>query len=145
MFTAIRSLAERWLFQLKDSEPGEIVLVMRRVLLTRPDLVIKDPAGRHPTRRWTLDANDWHLAVTNQVLNPGDRIRTDSDSRATLQLSDRSTIRVNQLTTMEIQPPVPPARHRFSLRGGALFFLDENRSVYLQSCQWHTWITHYNA
>jgi nucleotide-binding universal stress UspA family protein len=37
-------------------------LVMRRVLLTRPDLVIKDPAGRHPTRRWTLDENDWHLA-----------------------------------------------------------------------------------
>jgi nucleotide-binding universal stress UspA family protein len=37
-------------------------LVMRRVMHTRPDLVIKDPAGRHPTRRWTLDDNDWHLA-----------------------------------------------------------------------------------
>jgi nucleotide-binding universal stress UspA family protein len=38
-------------------------LVMRRVSMTRPDLVIKDPAGRHPTRRWTLDENDWHLAA----------------------------------------------------------------------------------
>lgn len=71
--------------------------------------------------------NDWHVAMTNQVLNPGDRLRTDRDSRATLQLSDRSTIRVNQLTTIEIRPPTPPARHRFSLRRGALFFLDREK------------------
>ncbi|HWC59336.1 MAG TPA: FecR domain-containing protein [Verrucomicrobiae bacterium] len=71
--------------------------------------------------------NDWHLAVTNQWLKPGDRLRTDRDSRATLQLSDRSTIRVNQLTTIEIRPPTPPARHRFSLRRGALFFLDREK------------------
>jgi Flp pilus assembly protein TadD len=71
--------------------------------------------------------NDWRLAVTNQVLNPGDRLRTDRDSRATLQLSDRSTIRVNQLTTVEIRPPTSPARHRFGLRRGALFFLDREK------------------
>jgi Flp pilus assembly protein TadD len=71
--------------------------------------------------------NDWHPAMTNQVLNSGDRLRTDRDSRATLQLSDRSTIRVNELTMIEIRPPTPPARHRFNLRRGALFFLDREK------------------
>jgi uncharacterized protein (DUF58 family) len=33
MFATVRNLADRWLFQLKDSEPGEIVLVMRRVFI----------------------------------------------------------------------------------------------------------------
>jgi uncharacterized protein (DUF58 family) len=33
MITAIRSMADRWLFQLKDSEPGEVTLVMRRVFI----------------------------------------------------------------------------------------------------------------
>jgi nucleotide-binding universal stress UspA family protein len=37
-------------------------LISRRVLLSQPDLVIKDPAGAHPVRRWTLDQNDWQLA-----------------------------------------------------------------------------------
>jgi hypothetical protein len=37
-------------------------VLMRRVVQTRPDMVIKDPAGPHPVRRWTLDHNDWQLA-----------------------------------------------------------------------------------
>jgi cytochrome c-type biogenesis protein CcmH/NrfG len=71
--------------------------------------------------------NDWRAAVTNQWLRTGDRLRTGSDSRATLQLSDRSTIRVNQLTIIEIRPPAPPARHRFNLKSGTLFFLDREK------------------
>ena len=42
-------------------------LIMRRVSLTQPDMVIKDPAGAHPVRRWTLDQNDWQLADTCPV------------------------------------------------------------------------------
>lgn len=71
--------------------------------------------------------NDWHSAVTNQWLRPGDRLRTGSESRATLQLSDRSTIRINQLTVIEIRPATPPARHRFGLKHGGLFFLDREK------------------
>jgi len=71
--------------------------------------------------------NDWRAASTNQWLRPGDRLRTGSDSRATLQLSDRSTIRINQLTIIEIRPPTPPARHRFGLKRGGLFFLDREK------------------
>ena len=73
------------------------------------------------------NTNDWRLARTNQFLHPGDRLRTAAESRATLQLSDRSVIRVNQSTLLEIQPPTRPARHRFSLKRGALFFLDREQ------------------
>jgi predicted Zn-dependent protease len=73
--------------------------------------------------------NDWQPAITNQFLHPGDRLRTATDSRATLQLSDRSVLRVNQSTILEIQPPSQPARHRFGLSRGALFFLDREKPV----------------
>lgn len=39
-------------------------VVVRRVLETRPDLVVKSASGHHPLRRFTLDANDWQLART---------------------------------------------------------------------------------
>ena len=71
--------------------------------------------------------NDWHQAKTNQWLYPGDRLQTGRDSRATIQLSDRSTIRINQSTIIEIQPPNPPARHSFNLRRGAIYFLDREK------------------
>lgn len=71
--------------------------------------------------------NDWHSAQTNQLLFAGDRLRTAADSRATLQLSDRSVIRVGADTILEIQPPTPPAQHRFGLKHGALFFLDREQ------------------
>jgi len=71
--------------------------------------------------------NDWHPAQTNLVLHPGDRVRTGIDSRATLQLSDRSVIRINQSTLLEIQPAAAPARHRFGLKKGVLYFLDREQ------------------
>jgi nucleotide-binding universal stress UspA family protein len=37
-------------------------LILRHALETRPDLVVKEPAGAHPMHRWTLDENDWQLA-----------------------------------------------------------------------------------
>ncbi|HYT59535.1 MAG TPA: TonB-dependent receptor, partial [Haliangiales bacterium] len=47
----------------------------------------------------------WSAARTNQVLSAGDRMRTGPRSRATLRLSDKSVLRVNELTTLKIQPP----------------------------------------
>lgn len=41
--------------------------IVRRVLESRPDLVIKSAAGHHPLQRFTLDANDWQLARTCPV------------------------------------------------------------------------------
>ncbi|HWY29189.1 MAG TPA: FecR domain-containing protein, partial [Candidatus Acidoferrum sp.] len=73
------------------------------------------------------NTNDWQTACINQVLLPGDRLRTAADSRATLQLSDRSVIRVAPNTILEIQPPQPPAQHRFSLKRGMLYFFDREQ------------------
>jgi universal stress protein E len=41
--------------------------IVRRVLETKPDLVIKSASGHHPLHRFTLDANDWQLARTCPV------------------------------------------------------------------------------
>jgi universal stress protein E len=37
-------------------------VILRRVLESPPDLVIKSPAGTHPLRRFSLEDNDWQLA-----------------------------------------------------------------------------------
>jgi tetratricopeptide (TPR) repeat protein len=73
------------------------------------------------------NTNDWRTACINQLLLPGDRLRTAADSRAILQLSDRSVIRVAPNTILEIQPPQPPAQHRFSLKRGMLYFFDREK------------------
>ncbi len=73
------------------------------------------------------DANGWRVVQIHQSLQPGDRLRTAADSRATLQLSDRSVLRVGPSTILEIQPPALPARYRFRLLRGLLFFLDRER------------------
>jgi len=70
---------------------------------------------------------DWTPAQTNQVLQVGDRLRTGAESRATLQLSDRSVVRMNQSTVLEILPASQPARHRFGLLHGIIFFWDRER------------------
>jgi hypothetical protein len=73
------------------------------------------------------NTNDWRPARVNHLLHPGDRLRTATDSRATLQLSDRSVIRVGESTLLEIEPPAQPARHRFGLKRGALYFFDREK------------------
>ncbi len=71
---------------------------------------------------------EWRSAAINQILKPGDRIRTLVESRATIRLSDRSVIRLNQSTLVEIQAPTQPtARKRFRLRSGKLFFLNREK------------------
>src|SRR5512135_3636585 len=50
-------------------------------------------------------STEWILAATNAVLQAGDRIRTGLRARATLRWSELSAIRVNELTSLEIQPP----------------------------------------
>ncbi|MBI2927128.1 MAG: FecR domain-containing protein [Verrucomicrobia bacterium] len=59
---------------------------------------------------FNVGAADWSVAHTNQVLQAKDLLRTGLKSRATIRLSNQSVLRVNQLTTLEIQPPTAPAR-----------------------------------
>src|SRR6266496_370759 len=53
----------------------------------------------------TVGSTAWTPARTNQVLRVGERVRTGLRSRATLRLSDKSVFRINELTTLKIQPP----------------------------------------
>jgi len=70
----------------------------------------------------------WAPGVTNQLLQNGDRIRTGVRSRATIQLSDRSVLRLNELTTLEIRPPQSAsASAGFELKSGASYFFNRER------------------
>ena len=46
-----------------------------------------------------------HPAQTNETLQPHDRGRTDERSRGTLQLFDRSVVRIAERCEFEIPPP----------------------------------------
>ncbi|HEY0456700.1 MAG TPA: FecR family protein [Verrucomicrobiae bacterium] len=70
---------------------------------------------------------NWEIAVTGLNLKPGDRIRTYALSRAAIQLSDRSVVRLNERTTLEILPPRHSEKKRFGLPGGSIFFFNRER------------------
>ena len=68
------------------------------------------------------------LAATNQLsLQPGDRLRTRPQSRAAVQFSDRSVLRLSEGTTLEIQPPRQAEKKRFRLLDGVLFFFNREK------------------
>ncbi|HLP78430.1 MAG TPA: FecR family protein, partial [Candidatus Paceibacterota bacterium] len=70
---------------------------------------------------------NWQPAAVGLALKPGDRIRTLERSRAAVQLSDRSVIRLDQRTTLEILPPQRSERKRFGLPGGAVYFFNREK------------------
>ena len=70
---------------------------------------------------------NWRVAATGFALNPGDRLRTGERSRAAVQLSDRSVIRLDERTTLEILPPRRAEKRRFGLRAGALYFFNREK------------------
>jgi tetratricopeptide (TPR) repeat protein len=73
-------------------------------------------------------ANTWKPAVLPQRLNSGDRVRTKQDSRAVLQLSDRSVVRIGPSTVVEIQPPkLAGALRRLRLLQGLLYFFNREK------------------
>src|SRR5262245_58380971 len=53
-------------------------------------------------------ANTWVLTQTNQLLHPGDQLRTGADSRASLLSPNQGVERFGALTTIEILPPHQP-------------------------------------
>lgn len=74
------------------------------------------------------DNATWEPAKQDLLLHPGDRLRTRADSRAAVQLSDRSVLRLDQNSTLLIREPVATgAQKRFRLDVGRLFFLNRER------------------
>src|SRR5262245_15351495 len=53
----------------------------------------------------TAGAQKWILTQTNQVLGPGDRLRTGKNSRVTLRWSDQSIVPFAAFSEIEILEP----------------------------------------
>jgi Tfp pilus assembly protein PilF len=75
----------------------------------------------------TAANRSWHVAAVGAALLPGDRVRTHEQSRAAVQLSDRSVIRLNERTTLELLPPRRAEKKRFGLPGGSVYFFDREK------------------
>ena len=73
------------------------------------------------------EKTNWQAASVGLRLQPGDRVRTRAQSRAAVQLSDRSIIRLNERTTLEILPPRRAEKKRFGLPAGSLYFFNREK------------------
>lgn len=71
----------------------------------------------------------WTQASKNQALAVRDRIRTRQRSRATVRLTDLYTMRLEQLTTVEISPSLmDDSKPKLDLSGGAMFIFSREQS-----------------
>ena len=75
----------------------------------------------------TGGAANWVVATNGLALKPGDKLRTRVESRAAVLFSDRSVMRLNESTTLEIQPPRRAEKRRFRLSVGSLFFFNREK------------------
>ncbi|MDF1861455.1 MAG: FecR domain-containing protein, partial [Verrucomicrobiales bacterium] len=67
-------------------------------------------------------SSEWKSARVNQELSIRDRIRTRQRSRASVRLTSLYTMRMEQLTTIEISPPLlDDTDPKLELTGGAVF------------------------
>ena len=121
-----------WLPSLTGFVLGSLLLATTAPAGT-PAPLTQEPATLILTTEGKVEATkrgaaQWDPAVTNQSLQAGDRLRTHLRSRATLRLSDLTVLRVNELTTLEIQPP-PRAGSKpmLDLRSGATYFFNRER------------------
>jgi Tfp pilus assembly protein PilF len=75
----------------------------------------------------------WQPARTNEILHVGDRLRTGLRSRATVRLSNLTVLRVNELTTLQIQPPSAPGKQSaLNLEKGAAYFFSRERPTEME-------------
>jgi Flp pilus assembly protein TadD len=76
---------------------------------------------------FTPAATNWQAVAVGTALHAGDKIRTRAQSRAAVQLSDRSVVRLDELTTLEILPPRNAEKKRFGLLRGAIYFFNREK------------------
>ena len=72
-------------------------------------------------------STNWQIAKVGIKLFSGDLLRTRQQSRAALQLSDRSIVRLDEYTTLEILPPRSTEKKRFGLTRGSLYFFNREK------------------
>jgi hypothetical protein len=69
-----------------------------------------------------LHSEKWLPCPTNLMLFTGDKIRTMSESGANIRLTDKSVVRLEQLTTMEIDANPKKQGEIINLKSGSLYF-----------------------
>lgn len=75
----------------------------------------------------------WNPGHTNQSLQFRDRVRTGARSRATVRLSDLSVTRLDELTTLEIQPPAKAGNKPvLDQKSGVIYFLNRERPTEME-------------
>ncbi|MBI3849869.1 MAG: TonB-dependent receptor [Verrucomicrobia bacterium] len=80
-----------------------------------------------------VGGTDWTAGHTNQVLRVGDRLRTGARSRATVRLSNLTVLRVNELTTLQIQSPARVENQPvLDLKSGAAYLFSREKPTELE-------------
>ena len=88
------------------------------VLLTISGAVEVAPAG----------STNFAPGQPNQILHLGDQVRSGKASRATLRLSDKSVLRLYELTTLEIKPPQQAGHNDvIDVKVGATYFFNRDK------------------
>ncbi|MEW6156936.1 MAG: FecR domain-containing protein [Verrucomicrobiota bacterium] len=76
---------------------------------------------------------EWKAASAGQNLSVGDRLRTAKRSRAALELSDRSVLRVNESTVLHfLDAAASGKKASFELRTGSAYFFSRERPADIQ-------------
>jgi outer membrane receptor protein involved in Fe transport/Flp pilus assembly protein TadD len=98
--------------------------------LTNGVAQLLEPQGRVEVLR--RDTTMWLRATNTLSLRPGDTIRTGSDSRALLQVSGHSAVRLGELTLFQVrETPTAPRRPLLRLVKGVLYFFHRARPASL--------------
>lgn len=71
--------------------------------------------------------SDWVALDTGTPIKVGDQIRTGPDSRAAIQLSDRSIVRVSAKAVLVLEAPRGKEERRFRLNAGKIFFFHRDK------------------
>lgn len=69
-------------------------------------------------------STNWQALAVKAMLAPGDQVRTGPDSRAAIELSDRSIVRVSPNSILLLQPPRGQEQRRFRLEAGKIFLFN---------------------
>ena len=98
--------------------PAEAPGPREAVLLTLAGTVEVAPAG----------TTAFAPGQPNQVLHLGDQVRSGKASRATVRLSDKSVLRLYELTTLEIKPPQQTGHNDvIDVKAGATYFFNRDK------------------
>jgi len=77
---------------------------------------------------WAIVGADWSTAAIGQKLHVHERLRTLDLSRAMVRLAELGRVRVNELTTLEILPPLESSsKATIDLKQGAMYFFTRDR------------------